>query len=377
MKYLNDEQHYIDLYDVNTIKESLDWEKRILERNLPDYNGKKLSEENQKHFKQFLIDLPLYFRKGERYKNKEQRIQEWMDRDKRLDEKYENTPEPQNISCASCGEKMIATSKELYDFTNEPLKILFFFDCPSCKKCRGIFDTGEEFRAHQNLCPQCKYPVGRSLKNKGNKVTIWITHCNHCGFRKEEIDDFTKWEKEHDKEEKENVKLLKEYRTIYCLSDKEGQEYIEQSIRLDNITELMRESERKNTDPAYQKARQLKTLTVLELEKLLTETLGKEKYVKLSFDKPEMDTYVIVPFTIQDTDTSRKEYDSTHTLQKVIKNALKATNWRLMSEGASYRLGYVYGRLKGYEREEDLANLMRVKTPRNDPVIIDCKDPIY
>ncbi len=365
MQYLKEEQYYVDLYDLQTIKECLDWEKRILERNLPDYNGKKLLEENQKHFKKFLIDFPLHFRKGERYRNKKQKIQDWMNRDRRLDEEYENAIEPRNISCASCGEKMTATSKELYDFTDEPLRVLFFFDCPSCKKCRGIFDTGEEYRSHQQLCPQCQYPIKRSRKEKGKNVTVWRIHCDHCGFIKEEVDDFAKWEKKHDKEERENVELLKKYRTIYCLSDKEGQGHIEQTIRLDSVTALMKEDERKKADPAYQKTKQLKILTVLELEKLLLEALKKEKYIKLSFDKPEMDNYVIVPFTIQDADTSRKEYYNTHTLQKTIKNALETTNWRLMSEGARYRLGYVHGRLKGYEREEDLAELVRVKPTKS------------
>lgn len=362
--HLNDEKYYIDLYDLHTIKECLGWEKRVLEKDQPDYNGHKLPKESQKHFNQLLIDVSIHFKKGERYRNKKQRIQEWMDRDRRLDEKYGSAPEPRNIYC-TCGEKMIATSKELYDFTDEPLRVLFFLDCPSCKKCRGIFDTGEEFRAHRNLCPQCKYPVEMSLKSKDNKVTVWTTHCSNCGFKKKEIDDFAKWEKEHNKEEKENTELLRKYRAIYCLSDKEGEEYVEGATRLDRVTELMKEGERKNADPAYQKAKQLKTLTVLELEKLLTETLEKEKYVKLSFDKPEMDKHVIIPFITQDADTSRKEYGSTRTLQKTIKKALEATNWRLMSEGSRYRLGYVYGRLKGYEREEDLAELVRVKPARN------------
>jgi hypothetical protein len=359
MQYLEDEQTYIDRYDLHTIKECLDWEKRVSETNIPEYNGKKLSKKNQKPFKKFFTDFPLYFRQGERYKNKKGKIQEWMNRDRQLDEKYENTPEPQKIYCTSCRGKMIATSKELYDFTNEPLKVLFFFDCPSCKKRRGIFDTGEEFRAHENLCPQCKYPVEVSLKSKSNKVTIWTTRCSHCGFKKQEIDDFSKWEKERANEEKENAELLRKYRAVYCFSDKEGQEYIEQTIRLNNVTELMNEHDRKNSDPAYQKAKQLKILAVLELEKLLSEVLEKDKYVKLTFDKPEMDKYVIIPFTTQDSDASRKEYDSTHSLQKIINNALEETNWRLMSEGTTYRLGYVYGRIKGYEREEDLANLFR------------------
>lgn len=71
-----------------------------------------------------------------------------------------------------------------------------------------------------------------------------------------------------------------------------------------------------------------------------------------------MGKHVIIPFTVQDEDPDRKEYDSTHKLQKIVKAALSETNWRLMSEGVMYRLGYVYGRLKGYEQEEDLMKIV-------------------
>lgn len=57
-------------------------------------------------------------------------------------------------------------------------------------------------------------------------------------------------------------------------------------------------------------------------------------------------------------------------LQKLLKTALESTNWRLMSEGTSYRMGCVYGRLKGYEREEDLAELFgwKKEAPENKSV---------
>ncbi len=358
MSYLKGEHYYINLYDLHTIKECLTWERRILEENLPDYKSKKLSKKSQKQFKNFFIDFPLYYKKGERYKNKKQRIQEWMNRDRQLDEKYNNASEPRNIVC-TCGGRMIATSKELYNFTDEPLRVLFFFECTKCDKRRGIFDTGEIFKSHEQLCPKCQYPVKTSISKEGKK-TIWITKCIKCEYKNTEIDNYEEWEKQKVQEKKEDDELLKKYRAAYCLSEKEGQEYMEQTIRLTNVTDLMKEHDRKNADPAYQKAKNLKILTVLELEKLLSELLEKEKYIKLSFDKPEMNKYVIVPFTIQEADISRKENDSTNTLQKIIKASLVDTNWRLMSEGTTYRLGYVYGRLKGYEREEDLADLVRV-----------------
>ncbi len=79
-----------------------------------------------------------------------------------------------------------------------------------------------------------------------------------------------------------------------------------------------------------------------------------------------MGQYVIIPFTVQEANSKRKEYDTTNALKKLLKITLENTNWRLMTDGVSYRLGYVYGRLKGYETEEDLASLFRVKTPNGN-----------
>ncbi len=125
------------------------------------------------------------------------------------------------------------------------------------------------------------------------------------------------------------------------------------------LKEIIDKEQQKKTDPAYQKAIKLKKLTVIELEKLLSKVLEKENYIKLSLDKPVFEKQVIVPFTIQDSDSNRKEYDSVHKLQKIIKRVLEETNWRLMSEGVIYRLGYLSGRLKGYEQEEELVKLIK------------------
>jgi hypothetical protein len=54
---------------------------------------------------------------------------------------------------------------------------------------------------------------------------------------------------------------------------------------------------------------------------------------------------------------------SKRTLKKLVDAALKDTNWRLMSDGISYRLGYLSGRLRAYEREEDLKDLV-IKTKK-------------
>ncbi len=82
-------------------------------------------------------------------------------------------------------------------------------------------------------------------------------------------------------------------------------------------------------------------------------------YINLQFSKPEIERFVVIPFTIEDTDSKREEYDSRSKCKRIINNTLEKTNWRLMSEGIDYRLGYLTGKLKGYENEEDIANLFR------------------
>ena len=156
MVYLKDEQYYTDLYDLLTIKECLDWEKNIQEKDLSDYNKKKISKKKQEPLKKFFTDLPLYFIKGERYINKTEQIREWVKSDRIKQEKFDNSSEPTDINCFSCGNKMHSTSKDLYDFTDEPLRVLFFFECSNCKKRRGVFNTGEDYKSRVQTCPECQ-----------------------------------------------------------------------------------------------------------------------------------------------------------------------------------------------------------------------------
>ena len=68
---------------------------------------------------------------------------------------------------------------------------------------------------------------------------------------------------------------------------------------------------------------------------------------------------VFIRFSTRDEKSGRVEYHSTKDLRKIINKTLENTAWRLMSEGISYRLGFLSGRLRGYEREEDLIKLVK------------------
>ena len=321
-KYLKEEGYYSDLYDLSTIKECL----RI--REFWDMRMKDLKDDEIR-MGRWGLDLQLYFVKGERYKGKRLALQEWMEADRKRDEKLNRTEEPKGIRCMKCKEAMKVIFHDLFDLNCDSLKVLFFFECSECGKRKGVFDDGQEF------------------VSKGGKLS------------QAEMDEWNKEDVERKDRESGDQKLLEQYRAEFCLSEAEGEEYILSSIRLKELSNFMKETEQKRFDPDYEKAMKLKRLTIVELEKLLTGVLEKGKYIKMTFDKPMIDRHVIVPLTVQDGDTARKKYDSVRVLQRILKKVLDGTNWRLMSEGISYRLGYLSCRLKGFEQEADLIQIVK------------------
>lgn len=320
-KYLKEGSYYTDLYDLG-VEECI----RIQE------HWKKVKEGLKEEDKgiSLALHLGLYYLKGERYRSRKAVIRGWMEADRKRDERLENAQEPKGIRCSVCGGNMEVTFKDLYDLEGA-LRVLFFFECPGCKKRKGIFDNGEEYAS------------------KGGRLS------------KDEMAEWDRDAGERKDREKRDRELLERCRNEFCLSEVEGEEYIMDSDRLKALAESFQEAERKQSDPDYQKVMELRKLKIAELEKFLTGVLEQEKHIKLTLDKPVMDRQVVVPLTVQDDDPSRKEYDSVHKLQRLLRKVLEGTNWRLMSEGIHYRLGYLSCRLKGYEQEADLIEIVRSK----------------
>lgn len=363
MNYLKDKSHYIDLYDLWTVKDCLriieSWEK-IRPQVINDKKAKNLSLEEKERGFVWMLNWKLFIAKGERYQHKEETINDWLERDRQLDEKFNTAPESKNINCPDCGVLMENTFKDLYNFSNEPLRALFFFECPECQKRKGVFDDGQLYISKPEQCSKCQNSMNVSCRKNGDNLT-WERKCHKCGFVETEVDDFKKSKAERLKREREDQLLLKKYRFELCLTEAQGFEYRESLDRIKTMGELVDKVKKEKSDPVYQRVKQLKRFTIVDLEEFLSKILEKEKYINLKCDKPEISKHVIVPFCIQDADSGRKEYDSCYKLQRIMKKILDDTNWRLMSEGVSYRLGYLFGRLKGYEQEDDLVQIVKGK----------------
>jgi DNA-directed RNA polymerase subunit M/transcription elongation factor TFIIS len=148
MDYLKDKQEYIDFYDLLTIEECLQWIELAKE------SGRKIQEIQKPEklgYAGALAEVALYFKKGENYRNKEKTINEWMVRDKKLQEKYDNTPEPENIFCDECNYGMKLFDKTLNQKSEDKPRMLFFFECPHCRKRKGIYEDGEIFETNKNV----------------------------------------------------------------------------------------------------------------------------------------------------------------------------------------------------------------------------------
>jgi hypothetical protein len=117
--------------------------------------------------------------------------------------------------------------------------------------------------------------------------------------------------------------------------------------------------ERDKNKELYEKIAKIKKLPVAEVFKVLFEALLSEKFTNLQFDKPEMGKDLIVAFTVMEEYANRVGRDSEQALKKAITSALEGSNWRLMSDGVTYRAGYLSGRLRCLEREEDLIKLIK------------------
>lgn len=363
MDYLKDKQYYIDRFDLSTINECLKMvdicTKAYVECKKNGINKGLTSAGEWAKTSNWLSNQLLYQTVGSRFRLKEETIGKWMSDDERQQNKYDNTPEPRDIFCPDCGKTMQVGIK-VFEFVVTPVRMMFLFECTKCKKKHWVYEDGQIQKSEPPRCSQCAKDASMSLVEKGKDKIIWKITCSSCGFTETTVDNFEKNHLEQEKREKQDKYLLDTYRKVYC-SDEAGKKALDYIDGLPVAREVYEEQLRKYDSAAYQNVISLKKLSIIELEKLLANVFEKERYIHLVLGQPELSQHVIVGFTIQDADTSNRPTTAIHDLQKIIKETLEATNWRLMTDSLSSRLGYVTGRLKGYEREEDFFEIAGAK----------------
>lgn len=354
-RYLKSRQHYEDRYDLNTIEQCLDQLKMLddidkkmrvaLEfKNYPESELKKDSD--------LIAGRFMFAIRAQRYKERASTIAEWMAEDKTKQDKLDNTLPPK-VNCPKCGTLMV--DDDFKTLEDEPLRVLFNFSCPKCKKREGVYENGEVWVYKPSYCSECGKELKTDIKIKGD-ITTFTTKCTGCKYKNVNVHDHIKDEAERKVQEQRDVELLAKYRDEFCLNEEKSKEYVDLLQAIEVGFAIHNEIIAEMDNPAQEKLMKVKKLSITDLETLLNKALIDSGFTRLSIGAPDIGRHVSVPFTIQDT-VKRHDLESIAVLHGLLKNSLKETNWRAPKDDLSYRLGFISGRLKGYENEEDLLKL--------------------
>jgi len=352
-QHLKDYTHYDELYDKLTIEECQQWENNPYLRDISKLKGeeKKVAKLKKETFRSLVIPMSLVFLKAGRAADKSETIQKWMERDRAKDEKLANAREPEGVRCFGCSSLLKnCISRDLMDNHQGKEDVLFMFECDKCGKRRAYWENGKEWK-HTPTCIKCRAEVQTNSVKKDNIITTEY-RCSKCGHIEIDKIDLNKSD--------DRVKPdFEANRKKYCIPESEGREMMRQAERASKLVDRWKDEE-KNKE-LYEAVRKIKRLTISELQSLLDPVVEKSGYAKLDFEKPEIEKNVILGFSLQDVKVGRDQNNSVYDLQGLLKKTLEDTNWRLMSDGVNYRLGFLTGRLKGFESEEDILKLVSRK----------------
>lgn len=330
-------------------------ERAITPTDIKKHDKGNRNEEGLTRASKAFNELQLWFVVGEMYSKKEETISRWMRDDEAHDRYFEDAKAPTGIKCLACSRDMFVTHKHLETSLDEPDRVLFMYDCTlDHVPRRAFYDNGEEWKFDAPLCPKCSTALERKDEDSD---TMWksTSTCPNCGHV-----EVSEIERAVAKEEVPDPEYQKDCER-FC-SEKEGMKYVEWMRTAKELTAILdKKKEKENNKDLYDAVAKIKRLKIIELEQLIQPILEEANYTKLHFKDPEVARDVVVPFVVHDTKQGREDRASCQDLQKLLKKTLEVTNWRLMSDGVSYRLGMLEGRFRAYEKEEDLVKLVSNK----------------
>lgn len=379
--HLKDRQHYEDRYDEGTIEQCRSGE-RIVNKTFVEMDKKlPASEKKNRQPGWYLMYSRLYFQFVEtvaaaRRHNREKRIAEWMEADEQKDRRLAGAQMIKDPFCRTCGKDMEQMNKDYMPRDSAGSKdreddILFMFECKHCNKRLAIWQDGTEWEHKEPHCEKC----GAVMKSKSSKkfgVITTTNTCTKCGH----VDKYDLDLNDKPEPEEPVDPYFELDRKRFCFDEEMESKYMQKLNHLLRMAKLeLDNDEHVEHVDIYEAIKDIKQLKIAQLSDLLREALEKGGYREFKLGDPELGQQVAISFSCLDDKPDRKEYDSKKNLQKLVNKALEETNWRLMSDGVDYRLGYLSGRLRAFEKEEDLKKLIeqRIKSgtyqlPIKEPV---------
>jgi hypothetical protein len=290
----------------------------------------------------------------DRCNEREQAIQSMIAEDEARNARLSAARLATEPTCEHCGETDLRiTDKEfMHRDGQKDDDILFILHCGACEKNTAVWEDGLLWERRLTKCPKCESVMEEKSSRRGKIITTTYT-CSNCLHTFKDKLDLNPKDEPEDPDYEED-------RRIYCLRDEAvRKEHQDAKYRFEDLIRFAKEhKEKEDNKHIYDAMKEMKKPKIAELTPLLQPVLEEAGYTEFSLDKPEIGKDVFVGFNCLDTKSDRKDYESIKILEKLVKKTLSDTNWRLMSDGISYRLGYINGRVRAYEREEDLKQLV-------------------
>ena len=364
--HLQTRERYEDLYDEWTVESCRRLYSRKPTITDEDFAREKLTPEQIKAMKGIKYDwlkivqeLGAFTYAAERYNNKDQVIDELMRKDREKDERLAKIEPPSHIRCREClATDLRLISKDEYWGESKRERLLFMYKCNRCDTNTAYFDNGEQLHVKPTRCPQCQQEKPSHVtKEAKHKYTITYT-CRSCGHVWEEVNDFTP-----SPPKPPDPNYTKD-RKLYCYSDK-VREYAESVRRVGPLLKELDEHQFKQVEMKQWKEEldKIERLTIAQVTDKLKKSLTQQGYKEFQLGQPDMGKQVVVPFNVIEG-KDRNEDESRFNLYKLMSKQLDDSNWRLVHTSLTYRMGYLTGKLKGYESDEDLRDLLEKRAKK-------------
>jgi hypothetical protein len=362
--YLDDRSVYEERYDKTTVAICRDREgmvhKLLGER--PPLNQHGEAEADSGYYQYSL----LYFHfveevAGERWQGREDTLRDCMAKDEAKDLLLADATPATIPYCRSCGEDMQVTHKSYLHRERgnrtDARDILFMFDCQSCDKRMASWEDGTGWKPPQAHCESCCQMVEEAHQRRGNTITTTYTRegCGHSHKSTMRLGGDTTTTPEPDP----GFKLD---RRRFCFDAATGQKFLARKAHMEHIRSLLEKGtggpdSAQPIDPVADAAAAVTRLKVAQVAELLSTAATKAGYTEFKLGELQVGPELAMPFSCLDNQPERDSYDSRTKLKKIITTALADTNWRLMSDGIHHRLGYLSGRLRGYESDDEVRKL--------------------
>ncbi len=189
-RHLRERSAYEDLYDEITIEQLKDKEKMYqeLDRKVWEEMVKKHGKEQAEKDFRTMGRVFYWFEEGRRADERDKKIEEWMERDRKRDEKVDEATPPNKVLCMACGIYMEEESRTLHDdvLGKKPDRVMFLMRCKECRKGKWIYEGGEERVFKPKCCDKCNAEYEKKEKTSKNKIVTTYT-CPRCSNK--EIDE--------------------------------------------------------------------------------------------------------------------------------------------------------------------------------------------